>query len=206
MIMRTYNLRDLLLSKMENRGISKKAIIKYYGHANTSKAHRTLENILGPNPIEETVLRGELMSKVAELLEIPFEDIERAVSSDRADAKADALAYEKSIFKPLIFVETEHIPNGIYIFGIIGGMKKWRIIVLPPDIANYPEADQLNIVRTEIKKHYSQQQGIVPMCGLITGYRYCQTYESSYAFDNEGECVSGPESHYTLPTTSVSGV
>ena len=202
--MSTFHLRDLLLSKMEAKGINRKEIVRYYGHANTAKAYRNLDGILDEGPLHETILRGELVSKIAELLEITFEEIEQAVSDDRAEAEAEALAHAKSIFRPMIFVEAEHRPNGICIFGIAGGMKRWRTIILPPDIASYPEANQLEVVRTEIEKHYSKQEGIVPMCGKITGYSYCPTFESSYEFNIEGERVSGIQSRYMLPTISVS--
>lgn len=145
------------------------------------------------------------MKKIAELLEIPFEEVLLARARDYDAVVADAIAHQRSLFKPILFVQTEHGSSQPREFSMLNGTKKWMMITLPDGIADYPEEEQLAIVRTAIQKHYKDQEGVVPSCGKITAYHYCKTYETSYLFNIDGERISDAQPGYYFPSFELAG-
>ncbi|MEI8032976.1 MAG: hypothetical protein WCH05_06505 [Chlorobiaceae bacterium] len=202
--MRKTHLTETLQQAMTTKGICKKDIILAYGHKNVNKAYRVLNGVLGNAVYSETILRHGLMKTIIELLELNEEIIRAAINLDLLDYNNAAEAYQRSIFKPLIYAETkETMPSSITMFGLSNGMRRWKTIELPVKIASWPEKQQLEIIRQEIKDHYLRQDGGVPFFGRITGYRYCKTYDTSYLFTPDGELIDGKQEGFIIPIASV---
>lgn len=197
--MQPSHLTDLLRSTIRDNCISRKQIIEACGGTNPSKAYRRLDDLLDGRGHTDEDHQGAFFSKVTAFLGLTLDEIRRAKARD----SEEELAEKRRSFEPVIFVETEHRPTQITFFGLMNGMNRWRIVRLPDGIFDLGEEDQYTIVGNAIREHYHALNGEVRYCGKITGYRYCQTYDTSIMFGNDGECTGDPTAGFTAPVVTV---
>ena len=111
---------------------------------------------------------------------------------------------EQSQFVPFIHAEGESaIPNGISIFAVSGGHRRWTTIQIPQGILEMPLPDQLRALPKLMVAYRQEYRGQVPFFGKVTGFRFVRPVVH-YLFGADGVLIGHVDEPFHRGVASVS--
>jgi len=165
------------------------------GYKKSTKGLRRFDEIVCGQALHE-----DLIIKIIETYPEFSSEIKRELSSylreiDRQE-KLEAMKEEeiaRKNFRPWIYVETHQTRPSPAFVAIFTGFKS-KIIKLSEQ-----ESISIEKVRECIVNHYARNKRGVIAFGPISGYRYCDTYDSSILFSVTGEILQKDNTHFEFP-------
>ena len=80
---------------------------------------------------------------------------------------------EEASWVPFIHVEGERsVPNGITIFGLTGGHRRWTTIQISPKILKLPVTEQLAALPELMRAYLEEYRGECPFFGMVRSFVY----------------------------------
>jgi len=164
----------------------KRTIINSLGYKNINKGFRRLYKSM-----HEKHLDIELLNKIPELFKISKETIALVIETTenqfQEEEQIDELI-ERLNFKPFLWKKHERkIPSSIFVVAI-SGIKGFKYIKLPENLAEETLFNQLEIIEKAIKNDLETNRA-PKFFGEITGYYYRKTYDETLEFSIEGKLI-----------------
>jgi hypothetical protein len=97
----------------------------------------------------------------------------------------------------------DSVPNGICIFGMTGGNRKWRVIEVPQSVLDPSPDDQPSALLRYMNQHKEQHNGAVPFFGVLTGFKFVRLVDY-FQFNAPGRLVEHVHKPFRLGGCSVS--
>lgn len=96
---------------------------------------------------------------------------------------------ERATFVPFIHADGERtVPNGICIFGMTGGHRRWTMIQIPESILVLPLDEQLAALPKLMRSYLLRYEGQCPFFGLVRGFKYVRLLDY-YQFDSNAVLI-----------------
>jgi hypothetical protein len=105
---------------------------------------------------------------------------------------------EEAAWEPFIHaVGSQRIPEGICIFGVTGGHRKWTVIPIPEVVQRLPLEGQLPKLPEFMAAYKQQYHGNVPFFGKLTGFRFVRMNDY-FQFDANGRLLEHVHERFRL--------
>ncbi len=157
--------------------------------------------------IDEGTCDEGLADEIAEALGEPagtsFREVLCQSGIERADLSA-LMAAESSedprfITRPHLWIRHERtLPQPLFPVALTG-LKRWKVIELPPDIQDYSKLERQRVIRARVVQHYREAGNRTGLFGRAIAYLYCPDPEHSYCVTTAGRINSlnlGPFNEY----------
>ena len=187
---------DLIIEHSSSEDELVSRILGYHDLAKGGvKLRRWLYDGEGSNSVIKAIAwatqRGpELQEAIAVTRQIKAAEYEAAWVEDcRAEA---------ATFRPfLCAVGKQSVPNGICIFGMTGGHRRWTIVQVPGTVLDLPLEKQITTLPQYMQKYKTKFGGQVPFFGQLTGFKFVRLLDH-LRFDAEGVFVEHVERPFRL--------
>ncbi|MHC1738069.1 MAG: hypothetical protein AB9882_08685 [Ignavibacteriaceae bacterium] len=181
---------NFVSSVMEEKGLTKKDLVRLMGYKNKEKGECRLTLFL-----RDKYNNPDFIANVLNALGVDNRTSELAIQATNSDneleyenylLKAELIFQEK--FCPFIVRETEsERPSSITMAALTGGMHKY--IPLAKNFKLLAYEDQLKKVSEIIIKDYKKNEGMAGFFGKITGYSYFEQFNNTVLFDVSGNIL-----------------
>ena len=200
-----YPITKFLAALMDDCGFSTVEFIQALGYRNIDRGLRRLEPWMQNGDGFQRILK-----QIARAYPGHADGLQKAVAATKAIKTAEAAAAwferckaEESTFVPFVHVEGEStVPDGITMFGVTGGHRRWTTIPVPPTILNLPIEDQLAALPELMMAYRRRYDGQVPFFGRLTGFKFVRLLDH-FQFDKEGVLVEHVEKPFRRGTCFV---
>jgi hypothetical protein len=151
-----------------------------------------------------------ILEEIATIFPAYADGLEKAVAATKAirNAKFEAAWLEQckaeaGTFVPFLNAEgQDRIPNGICIFGMTGGHRRWTMTAIPRSILDLPLDNQLVALPGLMEAYRRQHNGAVPFFGKLTGFKFVRLLDY-FRFDAEGNFVEHVDRPFRCSPCSV---
>jgi hypothetical protein len=138
------------------------------------------------------------------------EDLEAAIAATtemkRNEWEAEFLEHcrgEAATFRPFLSAFGSHtVPEGICIFGMTGGFKRWTITELPDSLLDLALEEQIPALQPFMVRYKEQHSGQVPFFGVLSGFKLVRLLDY-IQFDTDGRFVEHVQKPFRLGQCSV---
>lgn len=177
-----YPVGQALLAAIFHSGLGCREFFLAIGYRNLSKAMRALDDWLQQGEGSMTLIERLQASRFT----IPADEFvavwaanQFMVDTRKLRQAQEAEERARADFVPLLEViaERPYPDTGVTIFIIVGGNSRYNIL-LPLDIADWPEEAQLAHVRQLIRESYARHGGRTFCTGAICGYWYRAAFDA----------------------------
>ena len=202
--MKSTYLSQLIMDSMHSQNMDKHTLVQKMGYANLNKGLRRLDDLLGQEVPQKREQKEELIKKCAAALGLVLDDVLQAAVADEQEQMAMVEKWERSNFRPFVYVKTiETRPSSVTMFAITGGPMRHKAFYLPVNFELETQADQFSQLKELVLNHFRDSNGLAPFFGKISGYLYCPSYDESYDFSIEGDLMSENQGHFQTPIATV---
>jgi len=175
----------LIYSIMKEKGVTRFSLVKQLGYRNITKGLRRVDSLM-PYGIGQK----ELLMRIAEVLGIDQEQIDKALDETKKLLRKERDASERKSFKPYIYIQySSQRPRSITIVALVG-VDQFKFIPVPWEITALPLQQQIEAVSNQVKQHYREKGGRGTMFGEITGYIYRYRFDAGMSFSVNGELLN----------------
>jgi hypothetical protein len=204
----TYPICVLLQHLIEQHGPSKSEFVQRLGYS-PNHAYRGLRRL------EPWLEQGEgfdrIIEQIASVYPLISQELTAAIAETNAMKKAEAEAVfrtqceaEEPTFVPYIHAQGEKtVPDGITIFGMTGGHRRWTTVWIRKDILDMPLEEQLARMPELMAAYVKEYGGACPFFGKLTGFRFVRLLDY-FQFDQGGHFVGRVAKPYRAGFASVS--
>jgi hypothetical protein len=110
---------------------------------------------------------------------------------------------EAAAFRPFLCAFGTHtVPEGICIFGMTGGFKRWTITELPDTLLDLTLEDQIPALQPFMARYKEQYSGQVPFFGVLSGFKFVRLIDY-IRFGADGHFVEHVQKPFRLGQCSV---
>jgi hypothetical protein len=133
------------------------------------------------------------------------EELEKAIAETEAMRAAESdlecrerCKSEEASWVPFLqaVVETT-VPNGITIFAVSGGFKKWTVIQIPEALRRLAVEAQLTHLPELMAAYRHKHRGLVPFFGRLTGFKFVRPWDH-YRFSPDGDLLGHVPERFRL--------
>jgi hypothetical protein len=196
-----YPISKVIAKIIMNSGYTPSGFILAMGHASAEA---------GLHDIESWLEKGEgdasTIAQIAAFSPGEAEKLRNAVAETAAmkAAGVDPVVLERERseiekrdrFKPFVHAEGElKVPNGITIFGVTGGHRRWTTIQIPADIAKLPLEEQLAKLPELMAEYKQEHNGACPFFGKLVGFKFVRLSDY-FQFDADGQLLGHVEEQF----------
>jgi len=175
----------LIYSVMKGKGVARLTLVKSLGYRNVNRGLRRIDDLL----LSGTG-RKALLAKIAEVLGIDQEQIDKALDETRELLRKEREYSERKKFRPYIYVQhASQRPCSITIVAFVG-VDQFKFILVPWEITALPLQQQVESVSTLVREHYQGKGTRCTMFGEITGYIYRYSFDEGISFSVHGELLN----------------
>jgi hypothetical protein len=190
---------------MQEHGFSRFEFVRALGYRNLERGLRHLNSWLDRGEGNDRILK-----QIARAYPGHADGLEIAVAATMAIKTAEAEAAwferckaEQDSFIPYVHAEGEStVPDGITMFGVTGGHRRWTTIRVPQTILNLPIEDQLAAVPKLMLAYRRRYDGQVPFFGKLTGFKFVRCLDY-FQFDEQGQFIERIEKPFRRGTCFV---
>jgi len=201
-----YPISQLITRIMTDSGPSRSQFVTSLGYRNIERGLRRLDPWINQGEGFERIIK-----QIAAAYPGRAEELRQAIAATEAIkvAEADAVFLERCkaeqpTFVPFIHAHGEsRIPNGITIFGVTGGHRRWTTVQIPEAILNLPLEEQLQRLPELMKAYLKEYRGACPFFGNVVGFRFVRLLDY-FQFDKEGQFIERVNKPFRLGSCSVS--
>jgi hypothetical protein len=138
------------------------------------------------------------------------EELERAIAATREmKAKECEAAFlercrgEAETFRPFLCpIGSQSVPEGICIFGMTGGHRRWTKIEIPQSVLDLTGDDLFLALLPYMIQYKNKYNGCVPFFSTLTGFRFVRLIDY-FQFTADGQLAEHVNKPYRLGTCSV---
>ena len=138
------------------------------------------------------------------------EELERAIEATREmraneyeAAFLERCKAEAETFRPfLCAVGTHSVPEGICLFGMTGGFKRWTMIGLPDSVLDLPLEEQIPALMPCMEEYKNRYGGQCPFFGPLLSFKFVRLMDY-IQFDAHGRLVQHVQQPFRVGQCSV---
>ena len=186
-----YPIAQIISSLLDEYGFSRVEFVQALGYRDVERGLRRLSSWMDRGEGYDQILKqiAAAYPNHADRLQTALMNT-AAVKSAEADAAfLESCEAEAPTFVPFIHVEGEaRVPNGITIFGVTGGHRRWTTIEIPKAILNLPLPEQLGALPELMAEYRRLYNGCCPFFGKLVGFKFVRLVDH-FQFDGEGQFV-----------------
>lgn len=203
-----YPISVLLQHVIEQHGPSPAEFIQRLGYG-PKDAYRGLRRL------EPWLQQGEgfdrIIEQIASVYPLISQELTAAIDATNTIKSAAAekafrqqCETEEPTFVPYIHALGEKtVPEGITIFGISGGHRRWTTVLIRKNILDLPLEEQLARMPELMAAYVKEYRGACPFFGKLTGFRFVRLLDY-YEFDRDGVFVAHVDKPFRAGYTIVS--
>ena len=188
-----FALGTFITEKLNAQGIKRSEFVKCLGYKNINKGLRALDQCIEhgePHPFVVQNLPSALHVEPSVI-----EKVLKITQQQRLDKKE---ARERKSFRPHLWIITEEKRPTSITMALLTGFAH-KTITLPPDITELPFERQLEMVKSVVRSHYAEGEGIWPFFGKILGYYYIHHFRENIRLDVEGNVTKKETTPFEEP-------
>lgn len=201
-----YPIAQVISNLMDEYGFSRVEFVQALGYRDVERGLRRLSSWMDCGEGYDRILT-EIAAAYPNQADRLQTALMNTAAIKTAEADAASLEYckaEEGKFVPFIHAEGEsRVPNGITIFGISGGHRRWTTIEIPPAILELPLAEQLEALPELMTEYRRLYNGCCPFFGKLVGFKFVRLVDY-FQFDAEGQFVERIDKPYRQGQVSVS--
>jgi len=153
---------------------------------------------------------GRIIEQIATVYPAVAAELKLAVEATDAIRQAESQAAfleqckaEAATFVPFIHAEGQKtVPNGICIFGVSGGFRRWTTIEIPKAMLDLPVDDLLAAAPELMRAYKLLYNGAVPFFAMLTGFKLVRLVDY-YQFDQDGNFIEHVEKPFRRGRVTV---
>jgi hypothetical protein len=201
-----YPISQFILRLMEEYGFSRVEFIQALGYRNLERGLRRLESWMETGAGFQLILKqiAAAYPSSADELHKALADTETVKTQEFEAAWFERCRAEQDTFTPYIHADGERtVPNGITIFGLTGGHRRWTTIEMPQAILELPLEHQLAAVPELMRAYKRRNNGACPFFGRLVGFKLVRVVDY-FQFDPDGMLIERIETPFRTGCVEVS--
>lgn len=175
-----YPIGILLLTVIDNSGLSPSSFLKEIGYESLTGGFKTLDAYLEEGDGDRLLLdriQGSRFAVVQEALERVAQENADLLAAQKIQNEFAKRQVERARFRPYLEVIPELLrPTQITFFGLTGGNRRYNTY-LPQDIATWDYARQTEFLKVAVTENFVKHDGRTAFMGQIQGYLYFYSYD-----------------------------
>jgi hypothetical protein len=202
----SYPISVLLQQLIERHGPSPTEFVQRLGYRNIERGLRRLRPWLEVGDGFDYIIRqiSKTVPDVADPLKVALAETKAIKGAAVEAAFLEQCRAEEPTFVPYVHAQGERtVPNGICIFGVSGGFRRWTAIVIPKTILDLPLEEQLERMPELMAAYTKQYKGACPFFGKLTGFRFVRLLDY-FQFDKAGKFIQHVDKPFRTGCVSVS--
>jgi hypothetical protein len=200
----SYPISTVIARIMDDYSFSRVEFVRALGYRNIERGLRRLSSWMDQGEGYDRIIKqivalyghsDEIEGAVAATKEIKAVEF-NAAWIERCKAEA-------ATFHPFIHADgSQTVPNGIVLFGIGGGHRKWTTIEVPQTVLDFPLEEQLGALPELMLRYARKYRGLVPFFGVLTGFKFVRLLDY-FQYDAEGDLIEHVQTPFRQGSCSV---
>lgn len=194
----SYPISNLLHRLTQQYGPSPTEFIVRLGYRNIERGLLRLQSWIESGDGYPRIIRQIAATYPAIAAELDFAiDKTRAIKKTESEAGfLEQCKAEADNFHPFLHVQGEKtVPNGITLFGVSGGHRRWTTIEIPKSTLDLPLEEQLKHLPELMQGYLKEHNGHCPFFGQATGFRFVRLTDF-FQFDKDGAFIGHVDKPY----------